>query len=1020
MTIPKDCKRLAEVDFPIAKVSFNASAEKDARVAHIPKLHIWPAARPTGSSRSILLSLLLPDPCDVLCPQDFKQGSRKILSSIQNLGESDMDLRQALFRFIGDFSNWDLAANQKYVEIARQLVELVNEEKPLVVDPFSGGGSIPLEAQRVGCEAFATDLNPVAILILKVILEDIPNFGKKTFSVEIDNKHETVTGLAEAINLLSEKIKTESEKKLIEYYPLENNGSRPIAYIWARTVNCESPNCGAEIPLLRSFWLVKKTNRKKALRYQVVKNANHLPKVSFEIFTPMSNTEVPKGTIARVKATCLCCGSVLPSDRVRNQIQQQKGGADVIFDKGGNRVGGALLVAVALTHPSETGRKYRLATSSDYAVIYKAKLRLEEQQSLLINGLSAIPDESTPLGGGSGAGRAFSIRNYGIETWGDLFSIRQKLALSTFSSLVANISSNSPAHRSIVLNLSKMIDMNNTLATWQPHAEIPAHMMTRFAIPMKWDFAESVPISESSGTLTSAIKRSLDPYPQLVNVPPGATVQLEDAASSPLPDSSAHIWFTDPPYYDAVPYADLSDFFYVWHKRSLNNNQLIKDPFDKSNRLTPKDLEIVQDEIKTFDGKPKDRLFFEEAMTRSFLEGRRILRDDGIGCVVFAHKTTEGWEALLTGLIKGGWVITGSWPIATEMTTRLRARESAALATSIHLVIRPRSENAEIGDWAQVSRELPRKVGDWMQRLQSEGVRGADLVFACIGPALEIYSRYSKVVDAEDREIPLGGDPEAREPHLRGYLAYVWEVVGRLALEQVLGTSDIQKENVANALEEDARLTALFLWTKGSVSPQVEKPKAKSAEFEEESDSEAEDDEEETPKKKGKGGYSLPFDVVRRIAQPLGIHLPEWEHRIIETEKGVVTLLSVKDRARQLFGEEGASAFASDLENDPSKPMQMNLFSDVETGPKVRGKRKSKKEAETSLSPKREATTLDRLHAAMLLQKSGQTTALRAMLQSESERGSDFMRLANALSALYPRESEEKRLLDALLVNVRR
>jgi putative DNA methylase len=302
-----------------------------------------------------------------------------------------------------------------------------------------------------------------------------------------------------------------------------------------------------------------------------------------------------------------------------------------------------------------------------------------------------------------------------------------------------------------------------------------------------------------------------------------------------------------------------------------------------------------------------------------------------------------------------------------------------------------------------------------MQRLQNEGVRGADLVFACIGPALEIYSRYSKVVDAEDREIPLGGDPEAREPHLRGYLAYVWETVGRLALEQVLGTSDTQKD-ATNALEEDARLTALFLWTQGAATGKDEGSKIK----DEESEEIEGDNEDDAPKKKSKGGFALPFDVVRRFAQPLGIHLPEWEHRIIETDKGVVTLLSVKDRALQLFGEEGASAFASEIEDDPGKPLQMSLFADAESAPKVRGRRKSGKEGEVSFKEKREATTLDRLHAAMLLQKGGQTTALRALLEAENERGSDFMRLANALTALYPRESEEKRLLDALLVNVRR
>ncbi|MEW6301239.1 MAG: DUF1156 domain-containing protein, partial [Thermodesulfobacteriota bacterium] len=188
---------------------------------------------------------------------------------------------------------------------------------------------------------------------------------------------------------------------------------------------------------------------------------------------------------------------------------------------------------------------------------------------------------------------------------------------------------------------------------------------------------------------------------------------------------------------------------------------------------------------------------------RAFGEGRRVLREDGVASVVFAHKTTEGWEALLSGLIKGGWTITGSWPIATEMATRLRARESAALATSVHLICRPRPEDAGVGDWADVLRELPKRVGDWMERLQGEGVRGADLVFACIGPALEIYSRYTKVETAEGREVSLAE-----------YLEKVWAVVGRTALEQVLGTAEAHARNgVAGALEEDARLTALFLWT---------------------------------------------------------------------------------------------------------------------------------------------------------------------------------------------------------------
>ena len=253
-----------------------------------------------------------------------------------------------------------------------------------------------------------------------------------------------------------------------------------------------------------------------------------------------------------------------------------------------------------------------------------------------------------------------------------------------------------------------------------------------------------------------------------------------------------------------MPYADLSDFFFVWLKRALTNHPLLNDPFDPDNQLTPKAEELC--EMAHWDSERyphKDKQFFEDGMAVAFTEGRRVLREDGVGSVVFAHKTTEGWEALLAGMIRGGWTITGSWPLATEMGSRLRARDSAALATSIHLICRPRPDDASVGDWADVLRELPVRVGEWMERLQSEGIRGADLVFACVGPALEVYSRYSAVETAEGHEVAL---PE--------YLERVWEVVGREALRQVLGTAEAQARNgLAAALEEDARLTALFLWT---------------------------------------------------------------------------------------------------------------------------------------------------------------------------------------------------------------
>ncbi|MEW6263437.1 MAG: hypothetical protein AB1641_10205 [Thermodesulfobacteriota bacterium] len=350
-------------------------------------------------------------------------------------------------------------------------------------------------------------------------------------------------------------------------------------------------------------------------------------------------------------------------------------------------------------------------------------------------------------------------------------------------------------------------------------------------------------------------------------------------------------------------------------------------------------------------------------------------------------------------------------------------------------------------------RELPKRVGNWMERLQVEGVRGADLVFACIGPALEIYSRYSKVEDAEGRLIHLGGDPEAKEPHKRGYLAYVWETVGRTALQNILGTEEAQARNgMAGVLEEDARLTALFLWalqlTNGENPSPHPSPRGRGGrrggkegmanalpsparrgqgeglDEPDEEVSESSDAEDDASRGKAKG-YSLVFDVVRRFAQPLGIELPKWENRVIETKKGVVRLLAVSERAKQLFGEEGAESVADWIEKDPRQDLQQMLFPELNQEPasKIRGRGRRKITVDPSVVlgvAMREATTLDRVRAAMLLQAGGQYYAHRAIIKSEQEHGPDFLRLANALSVLYPWGSEEKRLVDAMLLAISR
>jgi adenine-specific DNA methylase len=945
----------------------------------------------------MLMALLLPDPCDPNCPQDFKQRVRSILPRVQGKpGGKDIDLRNELLRFIGDFANWDKSSNTEFLQAARGLVRAAHgEESPLVVDPFAGGGSIPLEALRAGCDAYASDLNPVASIILKTLLEDIPRHGVE---------------LADELRRVGSEVRKIAEKELGALYPPDAKHARPIAYLWARTVTCDT--CGAQIPLVRSFWLCTKPNRKRALRFEVVRKHGQTSQLCFRVIEPKSDADVPKGTVSRVRATCLCCPAVLSPERVRVQLAERNGGANPAFDAAGNRTGGALLLAVVTLNDGTAGRQYRTAVPQDYQA---AKKHLECFESALSSRpMQMIPDEEIPRT----ELRRISLPIYGVNRFREMFTYRQLVALATLAEVIRTHKAGKQAqatNRLLVLALDKTADLNNANTPWKPDAECPVHTLARHDIPMAWDFAEAAPLGEASGSFLSAYERTADAIvPSDCRASVSATVQCADACDHPLPDESADIWFTDPPYYDSVPYAHLSDFFLVWARRGLFCGEQLP-------RLASKDEECVVDRPHRLIPHAKTAAQFESRMALAMKRGARIIRKDGAGAIVFAHKTTEGWEALLTGVIASGWVITASSPIATEMQSRLNARDNASLSASVHLVVRPRSGSA-IGDWTDVYRDLPRRTGDWMERLQREGVRGADLVFACIGPAMEIYSRYRRVEDAEGREIPLGGDPTATEPYKRGFLAYVWETVGRLALEQVLGTAEAQPRNGgAGALEEDSRLTALFLWTL-----QTTETATNGVGGDEHNETDEEEDEEERPKKK-KAGFTLIYDVARRFAQPLGIHLDKWEGRIIETEKGIVRLLPVAERGKQLFGEADASAIAHRIERDVKVSLNYTFafMQDVGAAPEIksrgRGKAKTASGATSAQAPSPQTiTTLDRLHAAMLLQAGGQANGLRALLREETQRGPDFLRLANALSALYPKDSEEKRLLDAMLLAVPR
>lgn len=1009
-------KRLIEVDLPIKRISAHARREKSIRHGHISTLHIWWARRPLAACRAVICAALWPDPVDKNCPQSFrdlateyinkfakkttainsdlsKHCSTEIWSKWQVLAkpENQLDsnniqhwniLRNSLLDFIADFANWDNSTQPDYLETSRNLTQAAHEAlggipgtKPLVVDPFAGGGSIPLEALRVGADAFASDINPVAVLLNKVVLEYIPKYGQT---------------LADEVRKWGQWVKEEAEKELAQFYPKDPDGSTPIAYLWARTIICEGPGCGAEVPLMRSLYLCKKSNRNIGLRI--------IPKpedkrVDFEIIEKQKskwvvadNPEIEiknpnfDGTVKRGSATCPCCGYTTPVASVRTQFKARQGGAN-----------DARLFCVVTTKPKTQGRFYRLPNEQDLESVKNASIELEKRVNQHTGDLSLIPDE--PLRGKA----QISVSLYGVENWGSLFTYRQNLALITLVKSVkvvgqkllisTNHNEVDSKHKDLAdsvqsclsLVIDRQTDKLSSLGRWDISRENPQGVFSRQAIPMVWDFTEVNPISGSAGDLKTALEWIINVCETNSNLSNSLNIgstQQANAANHPLPDNFIQALITDPPYYDSIEYSDLSDYFYVWLKRSLPKT--IGIPFE--DELTPKEEECI-----VSPSRGKDKAYFERQMGKAMAEGCRILSPEGIGVIVFAHKSTSGWEAQLQAMIDANWTMTGSWPIDTELSNRMNAMGTAALASSVHIVCRPRNTN-DIGDWRDVLQELPQRIHEWMPRLASEGVVGADAIFACLGPALEIFSRYSSVEKASGELVTL-----------KEYLEYVWAAVSKEALSMIFDHAD------TTSFEEDARLTAMWLWTlsTGSTDNNTSEPEP-----------DDEDDEETSSKTTKTSGYLLEYDAARKIAQGLGAHLEQLT-RLVEVKGSTAKLLPVSERTQYLFGKEEAQtpSKTKGKKGKNKEPEQLNLFA-------VLGITETEEDTDwgEKTVPQLGNTTLDRIHQSMILFAAGRSEALKRFLVDEGA-GNDqrFWGLAQALSALYPTGTDEKRWVDGVL-----
>ena len=998
-------KRLIEVDLPIKRISAHARREKSIRHGHISTLHIWWARRPLAACRAVICAALWPDPADAGCPPAFREAAAiiildfarkittdtklandhcspenykawsKLVAQPSTLNSHPTELRTALLDFIADFANWDNSTVREYLDTSRALTQAAHEAlggapgtRPLVVDPFAGGGSIPLEALRVGADAFASDLNPVPVLLNKVVLEYIPKYGQR---------------LADEVRKWGEWIKREAEKELAEFYPKDADGATPIAYLWARTIQCEGPGCGAEVPLMRSLWLAKKANRSVAM--QIVPNKK-AKRVDFQIIVkqrgdwvdqddPKTKIENPnfEGSIKRGSATCPCCGYTTPVASLRKQLKERRGGtAD------------AKLFCVVTIGTGDEARSFRLPGKHDVAAVQKSVEELKRRQSAHKGSLSLVPDELVnPL--------PHSVNRlpiYGMVTWGDVFLPRQSLAIAQIINLVHRLEKDATEAARVILAIavSRYTDISNSLCMWEATKTQVRHAFTRQALPMLWDFAEANALAAAAGNFDVTLNSMLRVLENLGGIQHSGKVEKSNAATHPLADDMASAFVTDPPYYDMISYADLSDFFYVWLRRACppELRELL------SSVQTPKAEEIIVEPTVVEGVGSKDESFYLSGMTRAMTEGRRVTKPDGIGIVVFAHKSTSGWEALLSALLESGWIITGSWPIDTELANKLAGIGQARLMSSVHLVCRPRENpdgsvrTDEVGDWRGVLQELPRRIHEWMPRLAEEGVVGADAIFACLGPALEIFSRYSRVEKSSGEIVPL-----------KEFLEQVWAAVAKEALALVFKDAD------ATGFEEDARLTAMWLWTLNAGNTD-----AATADSAEDDD----DESEGSPKKVKATGFILEYDAARKIAQGLGAHLEDLGS-LVEISGETARLLPVGERARHLFGkDEGKGASRTGLHGKKKKTPQLDLFKILEQADEG-----GTTFGETNIE-RHGATVLDRIHQSMILFAAGRSEAMkRFLVEDGAGRDQRFWRLAQALSALYPPHTEEKRWVDGVL-----
>lgn len=712
-------KKLIEVALPLDAINKESTREKSIRHGHPSTLHLWWARRPLATARAVIWSSLVDDPSSH--PEQFPTE------------EAQTKERERLFAILEKLVKWENSNDPLVLaEAKEEIMKSTGGNPPELLDPFAGGGSIPLEAQRLGLKAHASDLNPVAVMINKAMIEIPPNFANQP-PVNPDSKRlmdsmwTGASGLAEDVLYYGEWMKKEVFKRIGHLYPKvkDEHGKEHtvIAWIWTRTIKCPNPACGYEMPLASSFELSKKKG-KETYVLPIIEGTN----IRYEVKYGKNAPEPPK-TARGAKFKCICCGEATTPDYIKSEAVD-------------GRIGTQLMAVVA------EGNNSRLYFSADDVQIKAAEV--DKPLEVPTQELAYDP-------------RNIWCTSYGLDTFDKLFSNRQLTALTTFSKLITEVQ-NAIVHDGgtqdyakavsvyLAFAIDKMTDVNSSVCSWINTNGVIRNTFARQAIPMVWDYVESNPFSNSTGCYDLILGKINECVGDLPAKQAGFVQQNNAQSDNGLRNIMVS---TDPPYYDNIAYANLSDYFYVWLRQALKNSY----PEIFRTMLVPKAEELIASPYRFNGSTDKARKFFEDGMLETFTLIYAYSKEDIPVTVYYAYKQSDddesdntastGWETMLTAIIKAGFSITGTWPMRTERAGRMIDVGTNALASSIVLVCRKRPANAPTTTRRDFINTLKRELKPALQKLQESNIAPVDLAQSAIGPGMGVYSRFSKVLEAD-------------------------------------------------------------------------------------------------------------------------------------------------------------------------------------------------------------------------------------------------------------------------------